>query len=69
MSVAAATLPTPSMPTLGRKWRAWVARFFLVMVAADVAMAALAGLYVVKSAVGINLFEGHFFLHQWLYWG
>jgi hypothetical protein len=32
-----------------------------------IAAAAVAGLYIVKSALGIDLFAGHSFLHDWLY--
>lgn len=45
-------------------WRDVVAQAMLHALGAGALVAALSMLYVLKSLAGINLFEGHFILHD-----
>lgn len=49
------------------KLRTAVAYTTLVMGTATLLFAAMTALYAAKSAAGINLFEGHFFLSETIY--
>lgn len=44
---------------------AWAVPFFF---ATTFIPAAIVGLYCIKSALGIDLMEGHSILHDWFYW-
>lgn len=63
---------TPANENAGpRSWGDWaisiVLTALLTLLMCAAAAALIAALYVTKSALGIDLFSGHSFLHHWFY--
>ncbi len=69
VSASATAVTHPLRPVIDGPSFARAAKVIAVLLAYVACMCAfIAAAYVVKSALGINLFPGHSFLHDWLYW-